>query len=99
MQAFAVFVSLHHSTLNQLLKWGIIMHETRPAPFLLKHLIASLKDIDEHWKILAISIIILIVFGILPSYWVNDWGWFSRSGALLVIYGIYRASCKSLQTC
>jgi len=49
----------------------------------------NLKNIDEHWKILTGSIIILVLFGVLPSYWVSDWGWFSRSGALLVIYGIY----------
>ena len=55
----------------------------------MKQLTIKLKDIDEHWKILTGSIIILISFGVLPSYWVCDWGWFSRSGALLVIYGIY----------
>ena len=55
----------------------------------MKRLIANLKDIDEQWKILTSSIIIIVSFGVLPSYWVNDWEWFSRGGALLVVYGIY----------
>jgi len=55
----------------------------------MKQLVIKLKDIDEQWKILTCSIIILILFGVLPSYCVSDWSWFSRSGALLVIYGIY----------
>lgn len=55
----------------------------------MKQLIANLKDIDEHWKILVISITILMVCGVLPSHLKSDWGWFSRSGALLVLYGIY----------
>lgn len=55
----------------------------------MKQLIAKLKDIDEHWKILTISVTILIVCGALPSYLFSDWDWFSRSGALLVVYGIF----------
>ena len=52
-------------------------------------MIEKIKDIDEHWKILTISIVLVFISGVLPSLWVCDWGWFSRSGALLVIYGIY----------
>jgi hypothetical protein len=52
-------------------------------------MIEKIKDIDKHWKILTISIVLVFISGVLPSLWVCDWEWFSRSGALLVIYGIY----------
>ena len=52
-------------------------------------MIEKLKDIDEHWKILTISVFLVLILGVLPSLWLYDWGWFSRSGALLVIYGVY----------
>lgn len=48
-----------------------------------------IKDLDEHYKILFISISILIIAGILPSIYNNDFIWFSKSGSLLVAYGIY----------
>jgi hypothetical protein len=52
-------------------------------------MIEIFKNIDEHWKILTISIVFVFIFGVLPSLWLSDWEWFSRSGSLLVIYGIY----------
>ena len=51
--------------------------------------IERIKDIDEHWKALCFSIFLLIFTGVLPSIYFTDWLWFSRSGSLLVIYGVY----------
>jgi hypothetical protein len=53
------------------------------------NLIIKIKETDEHIKILVFSICILIICGILPSFFVQDWRWFARSGGLLVTYGIY----------
>jgi len=39
--------------------------------------------------ILYISLFLVSVAGVLPSVFYNDWAWFSRSGALLVIIGAY----------
>lgn len=52
-------------------------------------LIEKIKDIDQHWKALFISTTLVLVTGILPSIYFSEWTWFSRSGALLVMYGIY----------
>lgn len=51
--------------------------------------IERIKDIDEHWKALYFSIFLLFFTGILPSIYFADWFWFSRSGSLLVVYGVY----------
>jgi len=48
-----------------------------------------MSEIDEHWKISAIALSIILVLGVLPSYVLHDWTWFSRSGSLLVVYGLY----------
>jgi len=42
-------------------------------------------------KLLLISVLVVGVFGIMPSLQCSDWSWFSRSGALLVIFGAYFA--------
>jgi hypothetical protein len=51
--------------------------------------IEKIKDIDEHWKALYFSIFLLTLTGIFPSLYFADWVWFSRSGSLLVVYGVY----------
>ncbi|MBP6058318.1 MAG: hypothetical protein KA524_07905 [Nitrosomonas sp.] len=52
-------------------------------------IIEKIKDIDEHWKALFNSILIVSLTGLLPSIYYSNWEWFSRSGALLIIYGVY----------
>lgn len=54
-------------------------------------MIVLVKNIDEHWKAIIFSIFLLSIFGVLPSIYFNDWSWFSRSGALLVCFGVYIA--------
>lgn len=45
--------------------------------------------LHNYKTILFISFSILVIFGILPSILKSDWTWFGRSGALLVIFGVY----------
>jgi hypothetical protein len=52
-------------------------------------LIDKIKDLDEYTKITTISILIVSIAGILPSILFEEWEWFSRSGALLIVYGVY----------
>ena len=52
---------------------------------------AKIKDIDLDVKIKFLSFLILIIFGVLPSLLFRNWEWFSRSGSLLVIFGVYIA--------
>ncbi len=52
-------------------------------------IIKKLKSINGYKTISSISIFILLVTGIIPSLILSEWGWFSRSGALLVIFGIF----------
>jgi len=43
----------------------------------------------SEYKIITTALLIIIIFGIAPSLICSDWEWFSRSGSLLVIYGVY----------
>ena len=52
-------------------------------------IIEKLKSIHKYNTISYISIFILLITGIIPSIILSEWGWFSRSGALLVIFGIF----------
>ena len=38
---------------------------------------------------ISIAVILSLVTGIIPSFVLSDWLWFSRSGSLLAIFGIY----------
>jgi len=51
----------------------------------------KIKDIDTDRKIKILSCFIIVTFGIIPSFIFNNWQWFSRSGSVLVIFGIYIA--------
>lgn len=51
-------------------------------------LIKRLIDIDEHWKVIILSLLLISVAGVLPSIHFSDWSWFARSGALLVCLGV-----------
>jgi ABC-type nickel/cobalt efflux system permease component RcnA len=39
--------------------------------------------------VIIIAVMITLTTGILPSFILSDWVWFSRSGSLLLIFGIY----------
>jgi energy-coupling factor transporter transmembrane protein EcfT len=52
-------------------------------------ILEKLKSIHRYKTIIGISIFILLLAGIIPSLISCDWVWFSRSGALLVIFGIF----------
>jgi|GEM_PF-1637383 len=52
-------------------------------------ILEKLKSIHRYKTIISISIFILLLAGIIPSIILYDWVWFSRSGALLVIFGIF----------
>lgn len=53
------------------------------------NLLQRAKNIDEHWKALIFSILIVLFGGILPAILTKDWSFLSRSGSLLVVYGVY----------
>ncbi|MCP1338052.1 hypothetical protein NJR55_00470 [Idiomarina sp. M1R2S28] len=53
------------------------------------NIIDKIKDLDEHWKIPIKAIFIVVFFGVLPSVFTCDWSWFSRSGSIIVVYGVY----------
>lgn len=36
-----------------------------------------------------IAVCIVVICGVIPSVISTDWGWFSRSGALLIVYGLF----------
>ena len=46
------------------------------------------KSIHSYRLIIIIAVMICLVVGIVPSFLLSDWAWFSRSGSLLVIFGI-----------
>ncbi len=52
-------------------------------------MISKIKDIDLEVKILICSFLITTILGVLPSIILKDWEWFSKSGSLLVVFGIY----------
>lgn len=47
------------------------------------------RHLHSYPKVFALSILILLIFGVLPSLLKSDWTWFGRSGALLVLFGVY----------
>jgi hypothetical protein len=49
----------------------------------------NVGQIHNYKIIIFVSITILFVFGVVPSIINSDWTWFGRSGALLVIFGVY----------
>jgi len=49
----------------------------------------KVKSINKYNTVAYISIFILLITGIVPSIIFSDWGWFGRSGALLVVFGIF----------
>lgn len=49
----------------------------------------NMGQLHNYKTIIFISIIILFIFGVVPSIINSDWAWFGRSGALLVIFGVY----------
>ena len=49
----------------------------------------EVKSIHKYGSVISISSLILLMAGITPSLLTSDWTWFSRSGALLVIFGIF----------
>jgi hypothetical protein len=51
-------------------------------------LLEKLKSISSYKTIVIISIFILLITGIVPSWLLSEWTWFARSGALLVVFGI-----------
>jgi ABC-type nickel/cobalt efflux system permease component RcnA len=51
--------------------------------------INQLKSIHRYGTVISIAVILSLVTGILPSFILSDWLWFSRSGSLLAIFGIY----------
>lgn len=53
------------------------------------NLIQKIKGLDEYTKVVTISILIVIIAGVTPSICLSEWEWFSRSGALLIVYGVY----------
>ncbi|WP_462147142.1 hypothetical protein [Pseudoalteromonas gelatinilytica] len=55
------------------------------------NIIERVIDIDEHWKVIFFSLFLIFIGGIMPSIYFTDWGWFARSGALLVCFGVYIA--------
>ena len=52
-------------------------------------MLEKLKNIHKYETVVFISILISLLTGIIPSLILLDWSWFSRSGALLVIFGVY----------
>jgi hypothetical protein len=42
----------------------------------------------SYYAVLILSFLILASTGLVPSFIFNDWSWFSRSGALLVVFGL-----------
>ena len=54
-------------------------------------LIEKINDIDIHIKIKISSCLIIIFLGVLPSILNCNWLWLSRSGSLLVVFGVYIA--------
>ena len=51
--------------------------------------INQIKSIHRYGTVISISVILSLVTGIIPSFVSSDWLWFSRSGSLLAIFGIY----------
>ncbi len=47
------------------------------------------KSIQSYEIVLGIVALISFFLGVVPSIVLSDWTWFSRSGALLVIFGVY----------
>lgn len=49
----------------------------------------TIGQLHNYKIIIFVSITILFIFGVVPSVLNSDWTWFARSGALLVIFGVY----------
>jgi hypothetical protein len=49
----------------------------------------NVGQLHNYKIIIFVSITILFIFGVVPSVINSDWAWFGRSGALLVIFGVY----------
>lgn len=49
----------------------------------------QLKSIHKHSTVIIIAVAIALVVGVVPSFILCDWTWFSRSGALLTSFGIF----------
>ena len=49
----------------------------------------TVGQLHNYKIIIFVSITILFIFGVVPSVINSDWAWFGRSGALLVIFGVY----------
>ncbi len=47
------------------------------------------RHLHSYTKVFALSILILLIFGVIPSLLKSDWTWFGRSGVLLVLFGVY----------
>jgi hypothetical protein len=50
-----------------------------------------LENIDQRTQAIFITLLIIIAFGILPSIYFDCWDWFSKSGSLIVCYGVILA--------
>ena len=51
-------------------------------------IIENLRSMHSYYAVLILSFLILASTGLVPSFIFNDWSWFSRSGALLVVFGL-----------
>jgi len=52
-------------------------------------IIEKVKGIQRHSTIFIILLGILVLAGMAPSIVCSDWTWFSRSGSLVVIFGVF----------
>ena len=52
-------------------------------------IINQLKSIHRYGTVISVAVILSLVTGIIPSLILSDWLWFSRSGSLLAIFGVY----------
>lgn len=48
----------------------------------------KVKRIQSHGTIFVILLAILVLAGMVPSILSSDWIWFSRSGSLVVVFGV-----------
>lgn len=53
------------------------------------NILGKVKSIHNYGSVISAAFFMLLITGIIPSLLSSDWTWFSRSGALLVIYGIF----------
>lgn len=52
-------------------------------------IINQLKSIHSYGTVISIAVFLSLVTGIIPSLIFSDWLWFSRSGSLLAIFGVF----------